>query len=119
VAGKLPPKTENPVPEADPESIVTGAVPLEVKVTDFVTAVPTETFPNASDVVLIVNAGTEAFSCRAKLFEVEFALADTIAVSVVLTEATVAVNDAVLAPDATVTLAGTVTALALLDSVTL
>lgn len=44
------------------ELIVTAAVPLEVTVTDFETDVPTVTLPNASEVVLSVNAGTAAFS---------------------------------------------------------
>lgn len=119
MAGKLPPDTMNPAPVIESELIVNAAVPLEVSVTDLVTAVPTDTFPNASDVVLSVRAGVAAFSCKAKLFEMEFALADTVAVCDVLTEATVAVNEAVLAPDATVTLAGTVTALVLLARLTL
>lgn len=41
-----------PVPEMESELIVTGIVPVEVTVTDFVTAVPTDTFPNANDVAL-------------------------------------------------------------------
>jgi hypothetical protein len=65
VAGKLPPETENPVPEIESELMVTAAVPLEVTVNDFVTAVPTETLPNASDVALKLNAGTAAFNCIA------------------------------------------------------
>jgi len=37
--------------------MVTGAVPLEVNVTDWVTAVPTETFPKVSEVALALSAG--------------------------------------------------------------
>jgi len=37
--------------------IDTGAVPLDVTVTDFVTAVPTATFPNAREVVLRLRDG--------------------------------------------------------------
>jgi hypothetical protein len=62
VAGKLPPETENPVPVIASELIVTDAVPLEVTVTDFVTAVPTATLPNDNVVAFKVNAGVEAFS---------------------------------------------------------
>lgn len=119
MAGKFPPETENPFPDAVSELIVTGAVPFEVTVTDFVTAVPTETFPKATDVLLHVSPGTAAFNCKAKLFEVEFEPAVNVAVSAVLTEATAAVKDAVLDPEATVTVAGRVTAAALLDNVTL
>jgi hypothetical protein len=52
------------------------------------------------------------------LFEEELALAVTVAVCAVLTEATVAVKDAVEAPDATVTLGGIVTEVELLARVT-
>ena len=65
MAGKVPPETEKPVPEIESELIVTAAVPLEVAVTDFVTAVPTATFPNDTEVALRLNAGTAAFSCIA------------------------------------------------------
>lgn len=118
MAGKLPPKTENPVPEIESELMVAATVPLEVTVTDFVTAVPTETLPNASEVALRLRAGVAAFSCIAKLFDEEFALTATVAVCAVLTEATFAVNDVVDAPEATVTLVGTVTVLSLLATLT-
>jgi hypothetical protein len=61
VTGKFPPDTENPVPEIESEFSVTATLPFEVTVTDFVTAVPTETFPNASELVLRLIAGTAAF----------------------------------------------------------
>ena len=119
MAGKLPPETENPVPVIESELIVTATVPLEVTVTDFVTAVPKATLPNDSDVALRLNAGVAAFSCIAKLCDEEFSLTATVAFCAVLTEATFAVNDVVDAPEATVTLAGTVTALSLLATDTL
>ena len=118
MVGKLPPETENPVPEIESELMVTTAVPLEVTVTDFETAVPTETLPKASEDALRVRAGVAAFNCRAALCEDEFEVAVRVAVWAVVTEATVAVKAAVEAPAATVTLAGTVTALSLLASVT-
>ena len=62
VAGKLPPVTEKPVPEIESELMVTAAEPLDVSVTDLLTAVPTDTLPNANDVVLNVSAGVVAFS---------------------------------------------------------
>ncbi len=98
---------------------MTATVPLEVTVTGFVTAVPTETLPNDRELALRLNAGTAAFSCIATLCDDPFALAKIVAVCDVLTEFTVAVNDAEDAPDATITLAGTVTALLLLPSATL
>ena len=57
MAGKLPPETEKPVPVIESELMVTAAVPVEVAVMDFVTAVPTETLPNDSEVALRLNAG--------------------------------------------------------------
>ena len=61
MTGKFPPDTENPVPEIESEFSVTATLPFEVTVTDFVTAVPTETLPNASELVLRLIAGTAAF----------------------------------------------------------
>lgn len=119
MAGKLPPETENPVPEIESELIVTAAVPLEVTDTDFVTAVPTATLPNDIDVELSLSAGAAAFSCSATLIDEEFALAVKVAVCDVLTEDTFAVNEAVDAREATVTLAGTFTAVLLLTNETL
>ena len=98
--------------------MVTGAVPLEVNVTDIVTAVPTATLPNAIEAVLALSAGTTGLSCIAKLFAMELALADNVAACGVVTEETVAVKDTEDAPDGTVTLTGTATALLLLASVT-
>jgi hypothetical protein len=69
VTGRLPPETENPFPEIESELRVKAAVPLEVTVTDLLTAVPTETFPKASDVALSVRVGVVAFSCNAMLLE--------------------------------------------------
>lgn len=86
---------------------------------DCETEVPSATFPKDREVALRLNAGVAAFSCRATLFEDELAPAVNVAVWAVLTEATLAVKEALEAPDATDTLAGTLTALLLLDRVTL
>lgn len=118
MTGRLPPETENPVPEIESELMVTAIVPLDVSITDSETEVPTETFPNASEVGLKVRPGTAAFSCNAKLFEDEFAFAVSVAVCELLTDSTLAVNDAAVAPEATVRLLGTPTALLLLTSPT-
>lgn len=119
VAGKVPPVTVKPDPVIESELMVTATVPLEVKVTDFETEVPVETFPKASDVVLRLSAGVAAFNCSATVFEDAFAVALRVAVCVVLTEATLAVKDVEEAPAAMLTLAGTVTALVLLARATL
>jgi hypothetical protein len=103
-----------PVPEIESELMVTATLPLDVTVTDFVTAVPTETFPNAREVVLRLSAGAAALKLIAKLFEEALDVAVRVAVWAVLTEDTFAVKEAVDAPAATLTLAGAVTALVLL-----
>lgn len=59
-AGKLPPDTEKPAPLVESDLIVTGTLPVEVTVTDFVTAVPTATSPNCIEDVLKPIAGFEA-----------------------------------------------------------
>ncbi len=119
MAGKLPPDTEKPVPEIESELTVTATLPLEVTVTGLVTAELTVTLPKESEVALRLNAGVAAFSCIAKLSDEEFALAVKVAVCEVLTTAAVAVKDAVEAPEATITLDGTVTELSLLATDTL
>jgi hypothetical protein len=119
VTGNAPPETENPVPEIESELIVTATVPLDVTVTDCDTEVPTETFPNEREVVFRLNDGVAAFNCRATLFDDELALAVSVAVCEVVTEATLAVKAAAVAPALTVTLPGTVTALLLLAKATL
>jgi hypothetical protein len=80
VAGRLLPVAEKPVPVADSDLMVTGAVPFDVSVTDLLTAVPTETFPKASEDVLTVSAAVDGFSCSATLFDDPFAAAEIVAV---------------------------------------
>lgn len=116
--GKLPPKTENPVPETETELIVTAAVPVEVTVTDPVTAVPTETLPNGSDVALTANT-VPGESVMLNVLLVPLACAVIVAVWTVVTPATVALNPVLVAPDLTVTWPGTFTAGLLLLRVTL
>jgi hypothetical protein len=119
VTGKLPPETEKPVPEIESELIVTATVPLDVTVTDFVTAVPTDTLPNDSDVAFRVRAGVAALSCRETACEVLPVVAVSVTDCALVTEAAFAVNVAVAAPAGTDTLAGTVTTLLLLARETL
>ncbi len=64
-----------PVPLSVAELMVTGAVPVEVSVTGSVDAVFTVTLPNAKLAGLMVNVGTAAFSCSAKVLETPPALA--------------------------------------------
>ena len=99
--------------------IVTGAVPVEVKVTERVVAVFTVILPNAKLVVLMLSVGTAAFNCRVKLLVMPPALAVRAADCTVLTDDTVAVKPALVAFAGTVTEVGTITAESLLDRLTL
>lgn len=119
--GRLPPETEKPAPVMASDLTVNGTLPLEVKVTDFVTAVPTETSPNCKEEVLRLRAAAEvfeAFSCIETLREDPFSVAEMVAVCALPTAATFAVNDAVFEPAGTAALAGTATALLVLARVT-
>jgi hypothetical protein len=120
VTGVVIPVAPNSEPATEIEEIVTGAEPEEVRVTDCFPVVPTATFPNDTDVVFKVSAGTLAGeSATENVWLIPPAWPVIVAVCGVVTLATVALNVAVVAPDLTVTLAGTVTAVLLLCSVTL
>ena len=115
VSGKLAPETLKPLPATTAEFTVTAAVPVEDSVTDCVVGVFTFTLPKATVVALMLSVGTPAaLNCRAKVFATLFALAVRVTVVAVLTDDTVAEKLAELEPAATVTEAGTVTALLLL-----
>jgi len=58
VAGNVVPETAKPVPVTVAALIVTGAVPVEFRVTDFVTVVFSDTFPNDSELALTLSVGT-------------------------------------------------------------
>jgi hypothetical protein len=123
VAGKLPPDTENPEPEIESTLIDTGAVPLDVTVTDFVTAVPTETLPNANDEALRLSDGVptdelDPLSLMIVVFDVDPCVAVSVTDCEAVTAATVAENVALFAPEATTTEAGTVTVALLLARIT-
>ena len=114
MTGKEAPETENPVPATVAALTVSAAVPVEERVSDCVVAVFTLTLPKFILKGLTLSVGTAAPNCRAKVSVTLFALAVRVTVCAVLTEETVAVKLALLAPAATVTEAGTVTALLLL-----
>ena len=114
MAGKLPPETEKPVPEIESELRLTATVPLEVTVTDLVTAVPTATLPNESEVAFRLRAAVAALSCTATDRAVLPVVAVRVTDCALVTEAALATNVAVDAPAGTETLAGTVTELLLL-----
>ena len=109
VAGKLTADDAKPLPDTAIELTVTGAVPLEVRVTVCVVELFTETAPKAMLLEFTFSVGVPAFNCRETLFEVLPAVAVRLADCELLTEATFAVNAAVVAAAGTVTVAGTVT----------
>jgi hypothetical protein len=89
---------------------VTGADPVDVSVSNCVDVVPTVTVPKARVVVLTSRDGATGPSCSAKDSETPEALAVKFAVCAVLTAVTLAENAALIAPELTVTVLGTVTA---------
>jgi hypothetical protein len=118
VRGKVAPETEKPVPLIPAAVTVTGAVPVEDRVTDCVAGEFCITLPKAMLVALMLSVGRPVFSCRPKVLATLLALAVTVAVCVVLNVETVAIKLAEVAPAATVKLAGTVTAELLLARLT-
>jgi hypothetical protein len=119
VAGRLTGETEKPLPVAVTEFTVTAAVPLEVSVTVCVVGVFTATPPNEMLVAFRLSAGVPVFSCSESVFEVPPVVAVSVTDCAVLTEATFAVNAALVAVAGTVTELGSVTALLLLARDTL
>jgi len=105
-------------PEEVSALIVIGAVPEEVSVTVCVEVVFTMTVPNVRLAVLKVSVGVPVPNCNTVVPETLSAVAVSVTDWAAVTAATEAVNVAVVAPAATVTEEGTVTAVLLLDSPT-
>jgi len=98
---------------------LTGAVPVEVNVRELVADVFTATLPNERLVALTARLGTGGFNCRENVFERPLAVAVRVTVCAELKEDTVAIKLELVALAATVTEAGTVTVLLLLERLTL
>lgn len=76
VTGKAVPDTENPVPKIVAPLIITGTVPVEVKVTDCdAAAVFTKMLPKAILVALTLIVGNTASSCKLKVSDTPLAAA--------------------------------------------
>ena len=118
VTGVEIPVAPNREPATEIEEMVTGAVPVEVRVTDCVAVLPTAILPNDTDVVLRVRAGVAALSCRESALEVLPVVAVSVADCALLTAAALAVKAALVAVAGTLTEAGTVTELLLLARLT-
>jgi hypothetical protein len=117
--GKVAPEAVKPVPATVAALTVTAAVPVEVRVRDWVAGEFRSTLPKAMVAALTLSVGVPAPSCKPKVSAAVPALAVRVAVCAVLTDETAAVKLAVVEPEATVTVAGTVTALLLLARLTL
>lgn len=80
VTGNETPDIVKPEPVNAAELIVTGPVPVDVKVTDFFDAVLTATLPKLTVVALTARVGTAAFNLRETLDELLFTVAVKLAV---------------------------------------
>jgi hypothetical protein len=120
VSGKLAPNILKPAPVSVPALMVSGAVPVEVRVTDCgVAAVFTVTLPKPRLLELRLKVGGLALNARAKVFEAVPAVAVRVAVCAVVTEAIVAEKATPVEFAGTVTVAGKVTEVSLLERLTL
>ena len=119
VTGNVAPDIVKPLPVTVAALTVTASVPVELSVRVCVEAVLTGTLPNATLAGLILNDWATTFNCRTKPLETPPALAVSVTACAVVTDDTPAVNSALLAFAATVTVAGTVTAALLLARLTL
>src|SRR5208283_15082 len=98
--------------------MVTGELPEEVSVSCWDAVVLMFTFPKSTLDALALSAAPAVPSCNATDSETPPALAVRVAVCGLLTESTVAVKLALVEPAATITVAGTATALLLLARTT-
>jgi hypothetical protein len=110
VAGRLTGEAEKPVPATAREFTVTAAVPLDVSVTVCVVALFTTTPPNAMLVAFSASAGVPALSCSETARELLPEVAVSVTVAGLVTEATFAVNAALVEAAGTVTEPVTATA---------
>ena len=108
--GKGPPETVKPLPVTAAALTVTAALPVDVRISVCVAGEFKFTLPNAIVVAFTLSVATAVPSCNAKVSATPPALAVSVTVCAELTEDTVAVKLELVAPAATVTLAGTATA---------
>jgi hypothetical protein len=112
------PETEKPVPLTAAVLTVNAEAPVSDRVSDCFAAVFIFTLPKAMLLALTVRVAPPACNCRGKVMEAPPAVAVRVAVCAEATAETVAAKAALEDPAATVTEAGTVTALLLLVRLT-
>ena len=110
VSGKAAPEKVYADPLIVAVLIVTAVDPVELKVSVCVVALFTESLPKFRLEGLTLSVGVPAINCRANVLVMLLALAVSVTVVAVLTAVTVAVKLPLVAPAATVTVGGTVTA---------
>jgi len=106
------------VPRTVAALTATEAAPVDDRVSVCVAGAFRFTLPKLMAVALVPRAGADPLSARAKVADALPALAVRVTVVAVLTAVTVAVKPALIAPDATVTDAGTLIAELLLARLT-
>jgi len=116
VTGIVRPELVNPAPVIVTELMVTGDEPEDVSVIDCSAGEFMRTLPNGMLDAFAVRIEFAGPSCTLKVFAIPAAVAVIVADWLALTLFTVAEKDALIAPDGTVTLAGTVTEELLLES---
>src|ERR1039458_114709 len=108
--GKGPPDMVKPVPLTAAALTVTAALPVDVRISDWVAGEFKFTSPKAIVVAFTLSVGPPALNCNAKVFATPPALAVRVTACAELTADTVAAKLPVADPAATVTVAGTITA---------
>jgi hypothetical protein len=115
VSGKLNPDILNPAPVSVPPLMMSGAGPVEVRMTDSVADVFSATLLKTRLLVLRLKVAMLALSAREKLLETVPAVAVRVAVCAVVTEAASTEKATPVELAGTVTVAGRVTAASLLE----
>lgn len=114
VSGKVAPEREKPAPLIVTELMTAEVVPVADSVIDCEVAVFTATLPKLTIEELRLSDATAAFNCSAKVRATPPAPAVSVTAWALVADETVAEKLALVAPVATVTVAGTVTAALLL-----
>jgi len=119
VTGNVAPDTENPAPVAVADFTVTLPDPVELSVSDWVVGLFNVVLPNEMLVAFTDSTAVPAFNCRLSDFDTLPVEAVSFTDCAVVTERTVAANDALFAVAGTFTVVGTVTVELLLARATL
>ena len=119
VNGKVSPDIVKPVPVTVGAYTVTGRLPVDDKITDWVAAAFAATFPKAKLLWATLNICVSESNCRARLFETVPWLAISVTAWLTPAHCEVTVKAALVAFAGTATEAGTVTDELLLERLTL